>query len=184
MIHFNCGASKKALLFSLISLVMLPMNPAFAALDVGAPAPDFKLLSAQAGQVIEFSLSEVVKQGPVVVYFFPAAFTAGCNREAHAFAERINEFTALGATVIGISNDNLETIKMFSVQECAGKFKVAADPDSTVIRAYDAKFPLVGKAQRVSYLIGKNNRIHFSYSSLFDPDSHIDQLLRALKADK
>jgi len=184
MIRFNDSASKKALWLLLISLVMLPMNHAFAALDMGASAPDFKLPSALAGQVSEFSLSDVLKQGPVVVYFFPAAFTSGCNREAHAFAERISEFTALGATVIGISNDNLETIKMFSVQECAGKFKVASDPDSTVIRAYDAKFPLVGKAQRVSYLIGRDHKIHFAYSSLFDPDSHIDQLLRALKADK
>jgi peroxiredoxin len=157
---------------------------ATAALESGVPAPNFKLKSAVAGQVSEFSLSDTLKNGPVVVYFFPAAFTAGCNREAHAFAEHIHDFKALGATVIGISNDNIETIAKFSVQECAGKFSVAADPESKVISAYDAKFPLVGKAQRVSYLIGKDGKIAFVFSSLSDPEGHIENTLKALKGLK
>jgi thioredoxin-dependent peroxiredoxin len=171
-----------ALSLSLVGVLHTPS--AFAALDVGARAPNFKLKSAVAGQLGEFDLAESLKTGPVVLYFFPAAFTAGCNREAHAFAEHINEFKALGATIIGVSNDSIETIAKFSVQECAGKFSVAADPESKVISAYDAKFPIVGKAQRVSYVIGKDGKIAFTFSSLSDPDGHIENTLKALKGLK
>jgi alkyl hydroperoxide reductase subunit AhpC len=159
----------------------LYVRSASAALEVGSPAPDFKLKSAVAGEISEFSLAQSLKNGPVVLYFFPAAFTAGCNREAHAFAEHINDFKALGATVIGVSNDNIETISKFSVQECAGKFSVAADPDSKVISTYNVKFPMVGKAQRVSYLIGKDGKIAFVFSSLTDTEGHIENTLKALK---
>jgi thioredoxin-dependent peroxiredoxin len=162
----------------------LYVSSASAALDVGVSAPDFKLKSAVAGEVSDFSLAQTLKNGPVVLYFFPAAFTSGCNREAHSFAEHINDFKALNATVIGVSNDNIETISKFSVQECAGKFSVAADPDSKVISAYNAKFPLVGKAQRVSYVIGKDGKIAYVFSSLTDPEGHIENTLQALKGLK
>ena len=152
---------------------------AHAVLPVGASAPDFKLQSAMAGQVSDFALSSALKQGPVVLYFFPAAFTSGCNREAHAFAEHIAEFKAAGATVIGVSNDSIDTISKFSVQECAGKFSVGADPESSVIKSYDAKFPLIGKADRVSYLIGQDGKVRYVYSSL-SPDGHIANTLKAL----
>jgi peroxiredoxin len=155
--------------------------PARAALPVGAPAPDFRLASAQAGQVSQFSLAEALKKGPVVLYFFPAAFTSGCNREAHAFAARIDDFKAAGATVIGVSNDQIDTITKFSVQECAGKFSVAADPESKVIKDYDAKFPLIGKADRISYVIGKDAKVSYVYSSL-SPDGHIENTLKAVQS--
>lgn len=163
---------------------VLTVKSASAALEVGSPAPNFKLKSAAAGQVSEFSLSESLQHGPVVLYFFPAAFTSGCNREAHAFAEHMDDFKAFGATVIGVSNDNIETISRFSVQECAGKFSVAADPESNVISAYNAKFPLVGTAQRVTYLINQEGKIAFVFSSLTDPDGHIKNTLNALKGLK
>ena len=163
-------------------LGLLVGSPASADLAVGAGAPDFRLDSALAGQVAPFSLAEARRQGPVVLYFVPAAFTSGCNREAHAVASRIEEFRALGATVIGVSNDEIATISRFSQQECAGKFSVAADPDSTVIKAYDAQLlPLLGKAGRVSYVIDREGRIRYVYSSL-SPDGHIDNTLKALKA--
>jgi peroxiredoxin (alkyl hydroperoxide reductase subunit C) len=162
----------------------LYVRSAAAALEVGNPAPNFKLKSAVAGEVSEFSLAESLKTGPVVLYFFPAAFTAGCNREAHSFAEHIEDFKALNATVIGVSNDTIETIAKFSVQECAGKFTVAADPESKVISAYGVKFPVVGKAQRVSYLIGKDGKIAFIFNSLTDTEGHIENTLKALKGLK
>ncbi|MDE3010932.1 MAG: peroxiredoxin [Pseudomonadota bacterium] len=151
-----------------------------AALPLGGAAPDFTLPAAMAGSVAPFSLAEALKRGPVVLYFFPAAFTAGCNIEAHTFAGRIAEFQRLGATVIGVSNDDVATIARFSQQECAGKFRVAADPDSTVIKAYDAKLPLIGRANRVSYLIGKDGRIRYEYSAMA-PEGHIENTLKALK---
>lgn len=153
---------------------------AVAALPLGAQAPDFRLDAALAGQVSHFSLAEALKQGPVVLYFFPAAFTSGCNREAHAFATHIDEFHAAGATVIGVSNDQIDTISKFSQQECAGKFSVAADPDSTVIKAYDAKLPLIGKADRVSYVIGRDGHVRYVYSSM-SPDGHIENTLKAVR---
>lgn len=134
-----------------------------------------------AGQVSKFALADALKSGPVVLYFFPAAFTSGCNREAHAFAEHIDEFKAAGATVIGVSNDQIDTISKFSTQECAGKFSVGADPEGTVIRAYDAKLPLIGKADRVSYVIGRDGKVSYVYASM-SPDGHIENTLKAVRA--
>jgi peroxiredoxin len=166
---------------TLLACALLIAPQAQAALEVGATAPDFTISSALAGKVSDFALARSLKQGPVVLYFFPAAFTSGCNREAHAFADRIGEFQALGATVIGVSNDAIETIAKFSVQECAGKFSVGADPDSAVIKAYDAKFPLIGKANRVSYVIDRTGKVRYVYSAL-SPEGHIENTLKTLKA--
>ena len=171
---------RSAALIGILATATLAPGPAVAALGVGATAPAFSLPSAMAGQVSQFSLADALKQGPVVLYFFPAAFTAGCNREAHAFAEKIGEFKALGATVIGVSNDSIDTIAKFSVQECAGKFSVGADPDSAVIKSYDAKFPLVGAATRVSYVIGRNGTVRYVYSAM-SPEGHIENTLKALR---
>ncbi len=153
---------------------------AWSALPVGAAAPDFHLDAAMAGQVSRFELGDALKAGPVVLYFFPAAFTSGCNREAHAFATRIDEFKAAGATVIGVSNDQIDTISKFSTQECAGKFSVGADPEGAVIRAYDAKLPLIGKADRVSYVIGQDGKVAYVYASM-SPDGHIENTLKAVR---
>ena len=171
---------RSAAVLGLVGATLLIASPAHAALAVGAAAPTFTIPSAMAGQVSKFALTDALKQGPVVLYFFPAAFTAGCNREAHAFAERIGDFKALGATVIGVSNDSIDTIAKFSVQECAGKFSVGADPDSTVIKSYDAKFPLVGAATRVSYVIGRTGTVRYVYSAM-SPEGHIENTLKALK---
>ena len=164
----------------LAALLLLP-SLAWSALPVGASAPDFHLDAAMAGQVSHFALADALKNGPVVLYFFPAAFTSGCNREAHAFAARIDEFKAAGATVIGVSNDQIDTIARFSQQECAGKFSVGADPEGAVIRAYDAKLPVIGKADRVSYVIGRDGKVAYVYSSM-SPDGHIENTLKALQA--
>src|SRR6478609_6267441 len=109
-----------------------------AALPVGAKAPDFNTQASLAGKATPFSLKQALKKGPVVLYFYPAAFTPGCTVEAHNFAEATDKFKALGATVIGVSYDNIDTLNKFSVSECRNKFAVASDADQKIMKAYDA----------------------------------------------
>src|ERR1700720_1176810 len=130
------------------------VSPLYAALKPGAQAPDFTTQATLAGKPFTFSLADALKTGPVVLYFYPAAFTTGCTIEAHNFAEATDEYKALGATVIGVSHDNIDTLKKFSVSECRSKFPVAADGDAKIIKQYDATMPLVSSmANRVSYVI-------------------------------
>ena len=105
----------------------LTAMPARAALDIGEKAPDFTAPAALAGKQFSFSLAESLAKGPVVLYFFPAAFSVGCSAEAHEFAEAIGKYQALGASVIGVSTDDIETQTKFSMQACQGKFPVASD---------------------------------------------------------
>ncbi|HEY9271541.1 peroxiredoxin [Achromobacter sp.] len=152
-----------------------------AALDVGTPAPEFSTQASLGGKVYTFSLSEALKQGPVVLYFFPAAFTQGCTIEAHNFAEATDEYKSLGATVIGVSTDNIDTLNKFSVSECRGKFAVAADGDGKIMKAYDAvhdKRPEY--AQRISYVISPPGKILYEYTDM-NPDSHVANTMRALR---
>lgn len=152
-----------------------------AALDVGAPAPDFSTQASLGGKIYTFSLSEALKQGPVVLYFFPAAFTQGCTIEAHNFAEATDDYKSLGATVIGVSTDNIDTLNKFSVSECRGKFAVAADGDGKIMKAYDAvhdKRPEY--AQRISYVISPQGKILYEYTDM-NPDSHVANTMRALR---
>ncbi|MDE2277016.1 MAG: peroxiredoxin, partial [Burkholderiales bacterium] len=142
-----------------------------ASLPVGAPAPDFSLQAALGGKPFTFKLADALARGPVVLYFFPKAFTQGCTLEAHDFAEATPKFAALGATVIGVSHDDLKTIERFSVEACRNKFAVAADPGARVIGAYDAKLAFIpgDMANRISYVIAPDGRVAYVYSSL-DPD--------------
>ena len=127
----------KALLpLALVSLIS--RFPALAALPDGAKAPDFSTEASLAGKPFKFSLAQSLKQGPVVLYFYPAAFTPGCTKEAHDFAEATDKFKALGATVIGISHDDIDTLNKFSVSECRNKFAVAADIDGKIMKDYDS----------------------------------------------
>lgn len=112
--------------------------PAAAALDVGEIAPNFSAPAALDGRPFTYSLGEALKQGPVVLYFFPAAFSNACSIEAHAFAEAIDEFQAAGATVIGVSTDDPDTLAKFSSQACQGKFPVASDETRQVSKSFDA----------------------------------------------
>jgi hypothetical protein len=97
--------------------------PVFAALKPGAPAPAFKTQATLAGHPFTFELADALKTGPVVLYFYPAAFTSGCTVEAHEFAEATEKFKALGATVIGVSHDSIDTLNKFSVSECRRKIR-------------------------------------------------------------
>src|ERR1700712_3078634 len=108
--------------------------PAFAALPDGTKAPDFSTQASLAGKPFKFSLADALKKGPVVLYFYPAAFTPGCTVEAHEFAEATDKFKALGATVIGVSHDGIDKLNQFSVKECRNKFAVASDADQKIMK--------------------------------------------------
>ena len=155
--------------------------PAKAALDVGDAAPDFTAQAALAGKTYRYSLAESLAKGPVVLYFFPAAFSEGCSLEAHSFAEAVGQYEALGATVVGVSGDDLDTIAKFSIQACQGKFPVASDESKSVIKAYDALMQTRPDfANRVSYVIAPNGKVVYSYLSL-NPAKHVERTLSALR---
>jgi peroxiredoxin len=169
--------------FSLIAATLIACCaiPAEASLKAGAKAPDFSTQASLGGVVSTFSLSDALKQGPVVLYFYPAAFTSGCTVEAHDFAEATDQFKALGATVIGVSHDDIATLNKFSVSECRSKFAVAADPDQKISKSYDATmFFWPGHSDRTSYLIAPDGSVIYTYSALA-PDGHVKNLLAALK---
>jgi peroxiredoxin Q/BCP len=154
---------------------------ATAALKPGDKAPDFSTQASLAGKAFDFSLASALKKGPVVLYFYPAAFTPGCTVEAHEFAEATADFQALGATVIGVSHDDIDKLNKFSVTECRNKFAVAADPDQHIMKSYDAvlaKNPLY--ADRTSYVISPDGKIIYSYTDL-KPDLHVANTMAAVK---
>ena len=168
-------------LFTLIAAAALMASPAWAMLKPGASAPDFNTQASLGGKEFTFSLKEALKKGPVVLYFYPAAFTKGCTAEAHNFAEATDTFYAMGATVIGVSNDNIDTLHKFSVSECRNKFAVAADGEKKVMKAYDAVlFGFLPMADRTSYVITPDNKILYAYSAM-DPNGHVDNTLAAVK---
>ena len=155
--------------------------PALAALKAGDLAPDFRAQASLGGNTFTFSMAEALKKGPVVLYFYPAAFTEGCTIEAHDFAEAMDAYRALGATVIGVSHDDIATLKRFSVSECRSKFAVAADTDQRIMRSYDAVLAMhPAYANRVSYVIVPGGRVLYAYTSL-DPDKHVENTLAALR---
>ncbi|CAB3770669.1 peroxiredoxin [Burkholderia puraquae] len=152
-----------------------------AELKPGAAAPDFTTQASLGGKTYTYALADALKQGPVVLYFYPAAFTKGCTIEAHAFADAVDRYKAYGATVIGVSADKIDTLTKFSVSECRSKFPVAADPDAKIIREYDAKLPAIDRANRVSYVISPEGKILYEYTSM-SPDKHVENTLAAVKA--
>ena len=162
-------------------LAALVASPSLAALKAGDAAPDFKAQASLGGDVFTFSLTEALKRGPVVLYFYPAAFTTGCTIEAHEFAEATDAYRALGATVIGVSRDDIDTLKRFSVSECRSKFAVAADRDQRIMKSYDAILAIKPEyADRVSYVIAPDGRVVFAYTSL-NPEKHVEYTLAALR---
>ncbi len=161
-------------------------SPGFAALKVGAKAPDFTAPAYLAGEPFDFKLADALKKGPVVVYFFPAPHTSGCNVEAHLFSEAIDDFKAQGATVIGVTAGKLDELADFSkeTEHCGGKFAVAADAGAKIAGNYDALLKLKpGWSDRTSYVIASNGKIVHVYSEL-NPKDHVKETLDAVKALK
>ena len=174
---------KKIELFGVgLLLSLLGCASAWAELKAGATAPSFTASAALAGQTYNFVLAEALKKGPVVVYFYPKAFTTGCTIEAQLFAEATDKFAALKATVIGVSGDDIETLKKFSQGPCGGKFAVAADLDRSIIKAYDAAMLVMpSMASRISYVVTPDSKILFVHSGM-NPDQHVSNTLAALQA--
>lgn len=155
-----------------------------AGLGVGSKAPDFVLPATQGGQRTTFALADALKTGPVVLYFYPAAFTPGCTVEAHDFAQALDRFKAFGATVIGVSADDIDTLDKFSTSECQSKFPVASDHDLSVAKSYDAVLlKITPKANRTSFVIAPDHTVLSVYSDL-NPDHHVEKALAALAAWK
>ncbi|MBV8750630.1 MAG: peroxiredoxin [Candidatus Eremiobacteraeota bacterium] len=161
-------------------------GPAEAALTTGATAPTFTAQAAKGGDVSTVDLKAALAKGPVVLYFFPKSFTSGCTTEAHLFSAHIADFKKLGATVIGVSGDDIDTQKKFSTQECRSAFLVASDPGLAIAKQYDAVYD--GKmsdgssiANRTSYVIAKDGTVAYTYTSM-DPSKHVENTLAALQA--
>jgi peroxiredoxin len=158
-------------------------SPAAAALPEGSKAPDFTTTGAVGGKAFKLHLADQLRNGPVVLYFFPKAFTQGCTLEAHAFSEAAKDFRKAGARVIGMSADDLPTLQKFSVEACRSAFPVAtATPD--VIKAYDVSLKQKpGLTDRTSYVIGKDGKIVFVHSDL-NWSEHVSKTLAAVQSLK
>ena len=170
--------------------------PAFAALKVGDTAPDFTATASLGGKDSTFNLYTALKKGPAVVYFYPSAYTGGCDLEAHTFAESKDKFDAAGASIIGVSADNLERLNQFAADPnfCAGKFPIASDESLAIAKSYDLKTSPAkagqkdvrgveighGFIERITFVVGKDHKIVAVMSSTDDkltPDQHVDKSL-------
>ncbi|MDG6094394.1 peroxiredoxin [Acetobacter sp. AN02] len=177
--------SARALLFAVLSssaVLSVPV-PARAALEEGVKAPDLALSGALDGKPLAFSLQEALKKGPVVLYFFPAAFTPGCTVEAHDFADAAGAFRKEGATLVGVTAGNTDRVAEFSKTECRGQFAVLADPGAKAAAAWQS----LGSqkrgvfSERTSYVIAPDGKILLSYTDS-DPSQHVARTLAALQA--
>ncbi len=171
----------KRILAAAASLAVLAAAPAHAALKVGDHAPDFSAQASQGGKQFSFKLSDALRKGPVVLYFFPAAFTSGCTIEAHEFADASADYQKMGATLIGVTAGNIDRLTEFSVSECRSKFAVAADPGAKIAASYKSTLAIYpGHSDRTSYVIAPDGRVILAYSNL-GPDKHVAQTLAAVK---
>lgn len=187
------------LFLSLILSVLVGL-PVWAALQAGEKAPDFSARASLAGKEFNFSLADALKKGPAVVYFYPSAFTKGCDLEAHTFAQEKDKFDAAGATIIGVSADSIARLDAFSADPdyCAGKFPVASDADHKIATSYNltANSPRAGAKdvrgaeidhdfiERVTFVIGKDHKVIATLSSAADklsPDQHVVKALEIVQ---
>lgn len=174
-----------------LALSLVIAAPALADLKPGATAPDFSAPAYLSGKPFTFKLSNALKKGPVVLYFFPSAFTKGCNLEARMFSEAIDEFKAQGATVIGVTAGKTDKLAEFSkdTETCAGKFAVASDPDARIAKTFDAPLKVANLSipanlsARTTYVIAPSGKVVFAYDSL-DASEHVSKSLAALKTWK
>lgn len=190
---------KKAMFFGVVTSAALCL-PVFAALATGDHAPDFSAPASLAGKEIHFSLQSALKKGPVVVYFYPSAYTGGCDLEAHTFAENKDQFTAAKATIIGVSEDSIARLNQFSADPnyCAGRFPVASDPDGKIAASYglnvaagkagakDVRGDEIGHGfiERETFVIGKDNKVVAVFSSNANhltPDAHVTKSLETVQ---
>ncbi len=168
-------------IIALVLIVLTLPTAAFAALAVGNVAPSFRTQASLAGKPYDFDLDAALRNGPVVLYFFPAAFSSDCTLEARAFAEAEEKFKAQGALVIGVTAGNIARVQEFSVVECRNKFPVAADPGARITKLYKAVLPFTASSQRISYVITPDRKIAHVVSAL-SPTTHVIKTLDAVTA--
>ncbi|HWE52376.1 MAG TPA: peroxiredoxin [Bryobacteraceae bacterium] len=180
-----------------VTMIALPV---LAALNTGDRAPDFSARASLAGKEFNFSLQDALKKGPAVVYFYPSAYTKGCDLEAHTFAEQKDKFDAAGATIIGVSADSIARLDQFSADPdyCAGKFPVASDADGKIAASYNLTKTALKAGmkdvrgteidhdfiERVTYVIGKDHKVVATLSSSTDklsPDQHVTKALEIVQ---
>jgi thioredoxin-dependent peroxiredoxin len=180
----DCIMKRPVLIAAAALLASLVTMPASAALRPGTQAPALRTQGALAGRTFTFDLQQALRRGPVVLYFFPKAFTQGCTLEAHAFAEAMPDFRAAGAQVIGLSADDLPTLRRFSTEECRDAFPVAIASPAT-IRAFDVALQrdgqTTGLSDRTSYVIGRNGRVVMVHSD-GDWRQHVQRTLAAVRS--
>jgi len=165
-----------------LAAIMLS-QPIAAALNVGTSAPDFQTVGALAGKPFKLHLKDQLKHGPLVLYFYPKAFTQGCTLEAKAFADAMPEFRKAGARVVGMSADDLGTLKRFSTEACRSAFPVATASPET-IKAYDVVLKQKPElTDRTSYVIDRKGKIVMVHSDL-DWKDHVSKTLAAVRALK
>jgi peroxiredoxin len=174
---------KRLPLLAAACAALLTAGTASAALPVGATAPDIVTKAARGGKMFDFALKSALKKGPVVLYFFPAAFTAGCTVEAHEFAEAAAEFQKNGATLIGLTGGNVDRIAEFSKLECRDKFPVGAATPA-VVAGYNVSLAAkAGWTDRTSYVIAPNGKIIYVLSQM-SPAGHVQGTLDAVRKYK
>ena len=171
----------KRFLFAILT-ISLTAATAHAALKPGDIAPEFTTQASLGGTVFSFSLREALKKGPVVLYFYPEAFTSVCTIEAHEFAAAADAFAAAGATVIGLSHDGIQKLRKFSVSECRNKFAVGADADQTIMKAYDAVLKEdPSYSDRTSFVVAPTGEILYVYTNMDHPKEHVEKTLAAVR---
>jgi peroxiredoxin Q/BCP len=192
---------KKLILAGLVAACAA--TPALAALKPGDAAPDFSAKGSLGGKDFSFNLKSALSKGPVVVYFYPSAYTGGCDAEAHAFAESIDKFKAAGAQVLGVSGDSVERLHVFSADPdfCAGKFPIASDEDTKIAASYNLKVSAARTGfkdvkgnldehsfiERVTFVVGRDGKVLATMSSADDhisPQDHVDKSLAIVAALK
>jgi peroxiredoxin Q/BCP len=164
-----------------LALALALTTPASAALAVGAQAPDFTARGAQGGTIMTVDLSDLLKKGAVVLYFFPSAFTGGSAAESHEFAENIDRFRAAGATVLGMSRDTVDTLARFSTEECASKFPMAS-ADESIVNGFDVNDGAMFNT-RTTYVIAPSGKIAFVHDDE-DYSDHVKNTLAFVQAMK
>jgi peroxiredoxin len=186
--------------FMSVLLAGLVTLPALAALKTGEKAPDFSARASLAGKEFKFSLKDALKRGPVVVYFYPSAYTGGCNLQARTFSENKDKFEAAGVSIIGVSGDSIERLHAFSSdpEYCAGKFPVASDADGAIARSYnlnkmnlkpgmkDTRGEVIEHdlIERVTFVVMPDGKIAATFSSAEDkitPAQHVEKALETVK---
>ena len=182
-ISMTTSLNRLSAMCSLVLILLVGFaTPAYAALDIGQVAPKFNAPAALAGRPFVYSPAGALAKGPVVLYFFPAAFSQGCSIEAHEFAEAMEKFQALGASVVGVSTDDIDTLSKFSSQACGGKFPVASDENRSITQSFDAVMQTRPDfANRISYVIAQDGTVAFYYLNL-SPTRHVEKTLDALRA--